>query len=126
GIPIILALNKIDLLTEEEVEERIRLLEEYSMDIIPISATEGTNLEILVREVETKLPEQSLFLITLQNDSSAMSLVSWLHDIGHVETQEFKGNLVKVLIRLEPLAAERMIRRLPADSWERLIVPEGT
>jgi len=55
GIPIILALNKIDLL--EEVEGRLKFVKDYVSDnplvtsVIPISAARGDNIDVLLDKV---------------------------------------------------------------------------
>lgn len=51
-IPCILALNKIDLLDEEEVE---KISSEFNSEVIPISALNGTNVDILIDEIYRKL-----------------------------------------------------------------------
>jgi GTP-binding protein Era len=60
GVPVLLVLNKIDRLRDKEVfwkrlaplEERIR-----PAGVVPVSATEGTNLDVLQSEMARLLPE---------------------------------------------------------------------
>ena len=57
--PVILALNKIDLVEKSALLEVIRKWStEYRFDVIvPISATEGTQIEKLIEAMETFLPD---------------------------------------------------------------------
>ncbi|MGB9808693.1 MAG: GTPase Era, partial [Caldanaerobacter sp.] len=57
--PVILVVNKIDLVSAERVEETIKLFKsEYDFkDVVTISASLGTNLEILKEKILSFLPE---------------------------------------------------------------------
>jgi GTPase len=59
GIPVIIAVNKIDLTNQTELE---KIVESWHLtfpasDIIPLSALNGFNLDVLLRSVLVKLPE---------------------------------------------------------------------
>ncbi len=54
GKPVIVALNKIDLVEEDTITkiiESINMHDEYVDTIIPISASKGTNIDVLLREI---------------------------------------------------------------------------
>ena len=51
GIPIITALNKIDLITDEELEEKMNYLKGLSPNMIPISALYKINIQNLKLEM---------------------------------------------------------------------------
>ncbi len=58
-VPVILALNKVDMLEREKL---LPIIEEYSRRrefaaIVPISAREGDNVEELISEIKKHLPE---------------------------------------------------------------------
>lgn len=58
-IPVILLLNKIDLITEEEIQAEYQLWKDdfsHAM-IIPFSAKLNTNLDVLMKEILERLPE---------------------------------------------------------------------
>jgi GTP-binding protein Era len=59
GIPVIIAINKIDLTNQSELEKIVESWHETfpGSDIIPLSALKGFNLDILLRSVLGKLPE---------------------------------------------------------------------
>ncbi|ACL70001.1 GTPase Era [Halothermothrix orenii] len=57
-VPVIVAMNKIDRINKEIVMERQKNYEERTgFPVIPISASRGTNLDTLVEEIFTFLPE---------------------------------------------------------------------
>jgi GTP-binding protein HflX len=54
GIPIIIAPNKIDLISRDEVYEKIRIIKEYISDdnlVIPISAKKNINIDKLLHAI---------------------------------------------------------------------------
>jgi GTP-binding protein Era len=57
--PVILVVNKIDLVSAERVEETINVFRnEYNFkDVVAISASLGTNLEVLKEKIVSLLPE---------------------------------------------------------------------
>lgn len=59
GIPVIIAINKIDLTNQAELEKIVASWHETfpGSDIIPLSALKGFNLDRLLRSVLDKLPE---------------------------------------------------------------------
>ncbi|TFG26888.1 GTPase HflX, partial [Candidatus Thorarchaeota archaeon] len=65
GIPIITALNKIDLVDDVIVQERSEVLADISTEVVPISAANHVNLEGLIKALEHVLPQLILYSITL-------------------------------------------------------------
>lgn len=59
NIPVIIAVNKIDLTTQEELEKIVESWHTVfpDSDIIPLSALKGFNLDFLLRSILAKLPE---------------------------------------------------------------------
>jgi GTPase len=59
GIPVLVAINKIDLSNQSELEKSVDQwhLTFPDSDIIPLSALKGFNIDILLRSVLSKLPE---------------------------------------------------------------------
>jgi GTP-binding protein Era len=59
NIPVIIAINKIDLTNQVELEKIVDSWDKTfpGSDIIPLSALKGFNLDVLLRSVLSKLPE---------------------------------------------------------------------
>lgn len=87
GIPTVTALNKIDLLTENELEERFDRVEELAPNPILISAVKGTNLEELKRIVSSEIGDVSTNVFSLPLTEESLSFISELHSqVNSVET----------------------------------------
>ncbi|MDI6820122.1 MAG: GTPase HflX [Candidatus Hodarchaeaceae archaeon] len=59
-VNVVTALNKIDLLSRAELEHRLELLRDISSMIVPISAAHGTNLDLLLDVLRTKVIERGI------------------------------------------------------------------
>ncbi|TFG10363.1 GTPase HflX [Candidatus Thorarchaeota archaeon] len=120
GIPVVVALNKTDLIEDISVRERMTLLQGVGQTVVPISAREETNIEELVQEVRRSFPALYRYHITIPYESSGMSMVSWLHENGYVESEDFGEDSIFVDARLSFNTAQRLFKMLPKGSVERL------
>ena len=105
GPPMIEAWNKVDLLTGEE---RQALLAEAARrdDVIPVSASTGSGIDVLRDAIARKLQEGTkLHRVVLT--SAEGHKVAWLHARGDVIEQTMEGEEIAVSVRLSP------------DNWER-------
>ncbi|NHI83641.1 MAG: GTPase HflX [Candidatus Thorarchaeota archaeon] len=114
GIPMIVALNKVDLLDESTIIERTGTLEEEGYHVIPISAKECINLEKLMETVKELLPALNMYTLELPYDNESMSLLSWLYEVGHIADQEYNENSIRVKVLLTLEMAEK-VRRILQD-----------
>ncbi|MHA2210986.1 MAG: GTPase HflX [Candidatus Thorarchaeota archaeon] len=108
GIPVVIALNKVDLLEEEELTQRIELIESDHSDVIPISALNDTNLEELLKTVERNLTPLANYRLVLPYVDSSMSLISWLHDVTSVSNQEYSRDTISVDVMLDEVLAQKL------------------
>jgi GTP-binding protein HflX len=120
GIPIIGALNKIDLVDESSLDQKRKLLEDISIDVIPISAKNRTNLDVLLRTIEKALPRLWRFAITLPYGNEGMSLLSWLHEVAVVESESYSEESIQVVALLGLEAEKKINRLLPVNSLRRI------
>ncbi|HHW61041.1 MAG TPA: GTPase Era, partial [Syntrophomonadaceae bacterium] len=62
-VPVFLLVNKIDLVDEEEIQRFMRpfISQMQFQERIPISATAGTNLDLLIKKTLEQLPEGPLY-----------------------------------------------------------------
>jgi len=104
---IVTALNKVDLLSEEELAERHAAIEGLAPDPIPVSVREGTNLDRLLSAVTNRLPTDHREL-TLPNCDETMGIVSRAYDRTTVESVEYDPETVTLVVRGRPDVVERL------------------
>ncbi|TET12388.1 MAG: GTPase HflX [Candidatus Thorarchaeota archaeon] len=120
GIPIITALNKIDLLDELEIEERRLALPDACSIVIEISAQQHTNLTLLVETVKKELPLLHKYEILLPYGDDGMSTLSWLHEAGDIESEEYVDEHIEIVANLSNEVAQKLGRELPAKNLRRI------
>ncbi|MGL4108518.1 GTPase HflX [Clostridium sp. LP20] len=98
GKETILVLNKVDMATEEQLEE-LREQVDYK-EIIEVSAKEGTNLDELLYLIEEKLPYNLIkaeFIIPYHKGD----IVSFLHRNGRVFEEEYKDEGTYMMVEVD-------------------------
>ncbi|MBD3406743.1 MAG: GTPase HflX [Candidatus Lokiarchaeota archaeon] len=120
GIPLIVALNKIDLIDKEDIANKIDILSPEYSQIIPISAKEEIDLDVLVQAIEAELPPLSLYEIKLDYGDDSMSLISWLHEVGDVEIEEYQTGTIHVEAYLPIDIARKLAKTLPQGTFSLL------
>jgi GTP-binding protein HflX len=108
GIPIITALNKIDLVSEVEAQGKISSLNGIAPNPVPISALYKTNLEELRRRILETLKDyvRASFAIPLTDES--MPFISSLFKSADVRKIEYSENMVRVVFEANPSFAEKV------------------
>ncbi len=112
GIPIISALNKIDLVDETAIQERIEFLREISAKIVPISAQTHENLDGLIEALEQILPQLILYSITLPYGDDGMSILSRLHEDAIIESETYSEDSIIITARLNYEVFQTLEREL--------------
>jgi GTP-binding protein HflX len=104
--PVVTVLNKTDLLTEDEMRERVEAVEYLAPDPVVVSAQEGENLDELVTRVKDELPDWERETVELPMSDEGMSTVSWLYDEAEVLDVEYDEE-----IRVEFKARDEIISK---------------
>jgi GTP-binding protein HflX len=120
GIPVVLALNKIDLLSEEELSQRLDGLGSYASSIVSVSAQERINLDYLVKAVEAELPALFRFQIHLPYGDEGMSLLSWIHEMGAVRDEQYTESCMEIDAELSMEIAQKLMQMNPHLEIERV------
>ncbi len=120
GIPMIIALNKIDMLEDEDVSERVHSLLESCPFVIPISAELRINLEGLIQAIEMKMPRLQRFRIVLPYGNDGMSALSWLYDYADVESEQYIGTDIEIIANLSSEIAEKLARTHPDTKMTKI------
>ncbi|WP_297517397.1 GTPase HflX [uncultured Clostridium sp.] len=94
----ILVLNKIDLISEERLEE-LKELYKAKYKIVAISTTQKINLDELLAEIEGHLPT-SLYVKEYLIPYSDQQLVAYLHRGGNIIEEEYRdaGTYIKAQV----------------------------
>jgi GTP-binding protein HflX len=112
GIPIITALNKIDLLEKDELQRKIESLKERAPNPIPVSTLQGINITTLKQEISRYLVDfvHASFSVKINDDT--MSLVSQLFNHAHVQDVKYDGKIVNVVFKSIPWFADKVKGRI--------------
>ena len=112
GIPIITALNKIDLLPEAEINQKLETLKNKTKNPILISALHQRNIEPLKKEILKNLENyvQASFQVPLT--SQTMPFMSWVHTRTEVQKMNFTDKSVQVVFEATPSFVENVRKRV--------------
>jgi GTP-binding protein HflX len=119
--PIIITLNKMDLLKKGEMEEKINLIsKKYSRDgkkIIAISAKNKENIDCLLKQIYELLPQLIKIKLKIPMNSESLSLISWIYKIAHV-TEITYNEEINVSIECNLRLGEKILARSKAINAE--------
>jgi len=112
GIPIITALNKIDLISGNELQQKMDMLKGMAPKPVPISALYGLNLDRLKEEITRTLQSFARATFRLPMTDEAMSFISWLFNRADVQKIEYTDNEAYVVFEAVPWFAEKVVSRV--------------
>ena len=107
GMPMLVALNKIDLISEGELERKIRSLSEYS-GLIPISALHGANLDALKLRMAEHLIKRVKFSFRVPINEEALSFLSWIYNHANVLEVAYLDSHLRVSLLAKPDVTEKI------------------
>ncbi|KPV61435.1 MAG: GTPase HflX [Candidatus Bathyarchaeota archaeon BA1] len=112
GIPIITALNKIDLLSEGELQHEEELLKGVAPNRVPVSALYKTNIDLLKQGMAQHFRNyvQAMFSVPITDES--MSFLSWLFSRADIRDIKYEGDSVKVVFESVPWFADKVKGRV--------------
>jgi GTP-binding protein HflX len=112
GIPLITALNKIDLLSETEKTEKLEALRDKIRNPVFISALLGTNLDALKKEILKNFKNlvEASFTVSLTNQT--MQFLSWVHNGANVKKTDYTNNSVQVVFEAAPSFVEGVRKKV--------------
>ncbi len=90
GVPIITVLNKVDRITENELEERLESVGYLAPNPVTVSAKNGLGFDELKMEIHRQLPKWKRDTVSLPMSEYGMSIISWLFDEGIVHNINYK------------------------------------
>jgi len=112
SIPIITVLNKIDLISDDELKRKIDDLKDFATNPVPISALYKTNLDVLKEEMMKYFEDNVLSSFSLSMNAESMPLLSWIFNNAKVHNVKYKGETLEVSFESPPQFAEKVRSRI--------------
>ncbi len=101
-IPLVLALNKIDKLSEEEVAGKVEMLKDFGYPVIPISALQDRNLNALKAKLLEFLPKPQAIKISVPNTDKGQQFISWIYSNAQIDHSSYQDSQVKLDAHVRP------------------------
>lgn len=120
GVPVITVLNKIDLISEQDVAAKLKSLEEKATMLVPISALRRTNLDGLKQEILKALSNYVRAAFTIPVTEKTMRLIAWLYEHADVKATDYNESSVRVVFEATPTFAEKVRSRVEMEFNERV------
>ncbi|UCH32709.1 MAG: GTPase HflX [Candidatus Bathyarchaeota archaeon] len=111
GIPVVTALNKIDLLSELEVQQRIEVLRDLTPNIVSISALNNVGIDLLKQKLAKHLKNyvSAAFSIPITNETN--SFLSWMFEHTNVTNIQYIKDHADVIFEATPIFADKVLGR---------------
>ncbi|MEM3825673.1 MAG: GTPase HflX [Candidatus Bathyarchaeia archaeon] len=108
GIPIITALNKIDLISEAEIHQKLERLKDKTQNPVPVSALYKTNLDMLKHEILKNLKNYVRASFSIPLTEETMKFLSTLHRNADVQKVKYTGDSAQIVFEATPWFAEKV------------------
>jgi len=112
GVPVITVLNKIDLMSETEIQQKLDSLREKAPNPVLVSALRKVNLDQLKRESLKILGNYVRASFTIPLSNEAMSFISSLFKDADVKDVKYMENLAEIVFEASPSVAEKVRNRV--------------
>ena len=114
GIPTITALNKIDLISDDEREQKLQFLKEKTRNPIAISAKCKINLDVLRDKILKILENYVEAQFSVPLTGKAMPFISWVHQKTEVKKENYTNDSIEVVFGA-PLELSEQVKRKVED-----------
>jgi GTP-binding protein HflX len=112
GIPVITALNKIDLIQEAEVNQKLQIMQEKAPNPVCISALRKTNLDSLKLEIMQILKNYVRASLIIPLKSETMPFISWIFKSADVQMIRYEDNSAYIIFEAIPSFVEKVRNRV--------------
>jgi GTP-binding protein HflX len=102
GIPTVIVLNKIDAVSENEMQSKLEAIKEAAPNPVPVSALHGYNLSFLKQEIAKHLENFIQVVLSMPVTDESMSFLSWLFNCADVHDLKYRGKMVDVVFSAIP------------------------
>ena len=114
GIPTITALNKIDLISDAEREQKLEFLREKTRNPIAISAKCQINLDVLRNKILKILENYVEAQFSVPLTGKSMPFISWVHQKTEVKKEKYTNDSIEVVFGA-PLELSEQVKRKVED-----------
>jgi GTP-binding protein HflX len=115
GIPTITVLNKIDLVPNADIQQKIENLRDRAKTLVPISALHGTNIEHLQQEILNGFKDYVRASFTIPVTKETMPFMAWLFKSAEVKAADYTADSVHVIFEASPSFAEKVRNRVAKE-----------
>jgi len=112
GISMVLILNKIDLLSVSELQQKSEIMSNIISNIIPISAIEDKNIDALKIRLSKLLKNEIQTSVSIPISNKTLSFVSWLFNHTHVKNITYAADQVRLTFEADPEFTNIIINRV--------------
>jgi len=112
SVPLVTVLNKIDLLKEDELQQKISNLKVLAPNPVPVSALKGTNLSLLKKEVTRYVMQYVQASFSVPTKSELTSFITWLSSRAEVQSLKYEADGFHVVFESIPWFAEKVRGRV--------------
>jgi GTP-binding protein HflX len=111
GIPIVTALNKIDLLGETEIQQQVEAVKEIAPNPVTISALKETNINLLKQELVKHLKEYVRASFSIPLSDETLAFLSWLFNHSDVKNVKYENDFAEVTFEAKQDFADKVLGR---------------
>ncbi|MFH0748908.1 MAG: GTPase HflX [Candidatus Bathyarchaeota archaeon] len=108
GIPIVTVLNKIDVLSDKEIGEKLTYLGELIQNPVPISAKYATNIDVLKQKVIFCLNSQIQASFSLPLNEDSIAFASGIYSQVNVLSTNYDSKEIKVALKATPWLVDKI------------------
>ena len=94
--------NKVDLIANDQVQTKINKLEDLAPNIVPISALNNTNINLLKHVIINNLTNFTKASFTIPISGNSASFLSWFFNHAEIHSIKYSGNVINVFFESLP------------------------
>jgi len=107
GIPIILVLNKMDLITDKELHEKISTIKP-DLPLVAVSSLTGRKLDELLAKVSSVIPGYIRVHALVENNGKNLPILSSICERSKVERFDYVDGRIRVILETPRVLGERL------------------
>lgn len=112
NIPIITVLNKVDLISEAELNDKLTYLKTLAPNPVPISAMKSINIDRLSKVAASLLKKYVKAKIVMPLDGTTMQMLSSIHSNASIVKENFTGRDVELEVEAIPAFLNKIRARV--------------